>query len=149
MTRTERDVVSFSADFPDDSQWDEDGTEIVVGGRRIAETIRRKLEQQGICCLDVSQHEAFGWGFDTIVDENRVWILLTASSEGWLFQLIQRTSLLRRLLGLSKKGAFERLQTKLREILTADKRFSQVSWYTRDGYDRGMNGVDTPFLRLR
>lgn len=128
-------VVSFSADFPDDSEWDEQGTEIVPGGRAITHTIKTQLQEQGISCSDIEQHSTYGWAFDAVLDDSKIWLLLAAAEGGWLVQLVPRQSVIRRLLGRPETSGFQTIQRNLHDILTEDKRVFGIKWYTKADYD--------------
>lgn len=131
-----RDFVTFDAEFPDDAQWDEQGNALVPGGREIAEAIKSKLQDRAVSCSDVSQHSFYGWAFDATYENSRVWCLLQAG-DAWLVLLEEQKSLMRRLFGASNTTAFDSLQAKIHDILTGDKRFSNVLWYTKSDYESG------------
>jgi hypothetical protein len=140
-----RDFVTFDADFPDDAQWDEQDNPVLPGGRLVAEAIREKLQIAGVSCSAVSQHSFYGWAFDANAENAKVSYLLQAG-EGWLpggllcnwlLRLEPQESLLRRWFGPFNSAGFESLQTKVHDILTGDKRFSKVLWYTRADYESG------------
>jgi hypothetical protein len=128
-------VVSFSADFPDDSKWDEQGTEIVPGGQAITQTIKAQLQQQGISSSDIEQHSTYGWAFHALVDDSKIWVLVAAAEGGWLVQLVPRHMVIRRLLGRPETAGFETIQRNLHDILAEDKRFFGIKWYTKADYD--------------
>lgn len=130
-----RDVVSFSAAFPDDSQWDEQGTEVVPGGQAIARAIRLQLCEQRISCSEIEQHCTYGWAFDAARENAKTWVLLAAAEGGWLIQLVPRRSLKSRPFGLAEPAVFETIQRTLHEILLGDKRFSGILWYAKADYD--------------
>ena len=132
-----RELVTFAADFADDAQWDQKGNLLIPGGRAIAETIREKLQERGVYSSDVYQHSYYGWAFDAISENFKLWILIAAAKEGWLLQLVQQESLIARLFGSSNTAGFDGLQTKVHDILTGDTRFSNVLWYTKADYESG------------
>lgn len=130
-----RELVTFDAEFPDDAQWDEQGHVVVPGGRLIAEAIKDQLQGSAFCS-NVSQYSFYGWAFDVTCEDTRVWCLLQ-TGDAWLLLLEPQESLMRRLFTSSSFTGFAKLQTKVRDILTVDKRFSNVLWYTRAEYERG------------
>jgi hypothetical protein len=140
-----RDFVTFTADFPDDAQWDERGDLLVPGGRAIAEALRENFQGRGLRCSEVCRHSSYGWAFDATSEKNKVWTLLAAAAEGWLLQLVQRKSLLAQLIDLTSRNEFPGLQREVHATLTSDKRFSNVLWYTRADYEGRQEGSRTPF----
>lgn len=138
-----RNFVTFDADFPDDTQWNEYGDLLIPGGRIIAKAICEKLQERGVICSEVYQHSYYGWAFDANIDNFRVWCLLQVGN-AWLFSFEEQKPLTSRLLGLSNTTGFDNFQMKVHDILTGDKRFSNVLWYTRADYESGRRGSPSP-----
>lgn len=135
--RVYHDRATFSAEFPDDSQWDDQGTEIVPGGRTIAQTIRERLLEQGVSCSDLDQHSFYGWTFDVSVSAIKWCLIITTAAEGWMIQFEQEKSLLSRVFGNSDSDTFTQLLPIVHHILTSDTRFSNILWHTRSDYEGG------------
>jgi hypothetical protein len=131
-----RDFVTFDAEFPDDAQWDEQGNALVPGGRAVAEAIKDKLQERAVSCSDVAQHSFYGWAFDVKSENSRVWCLLQ-TGDAWLLLLEERKSLMKRFFGSSNTAGFDSLQMKIHDILTGDRRFSNILWYTKSDYESG------------
>lgn len=138
-----RDLVTFDADFPDDAQWDEQGNLVVPGGQAIAEAIKSQLQEEGIFCSDVYQHSWYGWAFDVTFENTKAWCLLQVVDK-CILQLEQQKSLISRLFGPSNTAGFDALKAKVHNILTGDKRFSNVLWYSRADYGSGKQGHPSP-----
>lgn len=130
-----RNVVWFSADMPNDSVWDDQGTEIVPGGHAVAQSVASLLQARGIKCSEVEQHSSYGWAFDAILDDSKCWIILAAAEGGWLIQLAPYQSLLKRLMGLSETDGFRQFQWSLHSVLKGETRFGDIKWYTKADYD--------------
>ncbi|PQO42924.1 hypothetical protein [Blastopirellula marina] len=130
-----RNVVTFSADFSDDSQWGEQGIEIVPGGQAITQAIKSQLQQQGISCSDIAQHDTYGWAFNAELDKSRIQVLLAAAEGGWLVQLVPRQSVIGLLLGRPEAAGLETVRRNLHDTLAEDKRFFDIKWHTKADYD--------------
>ena len=77
-----RGFVTFDADFPDDSEWNEKGDLLVPRGRAIAEELRAELRLRGCSCTEVNQHSFYGWSFDATYDCFTVPLVLESSRSG-------------------------------------------------------------------
>jgi len=141
-----RNFVTFDAEFPDDSQWDEQGNLLIPGGKNIAEFFRRQLQEKGFSCSDTSQHSHYGWAFDAVSEKIQVWCLLQ-TYDTWLLILEQKKSIVHRLFGSHNNSSFDVFQDKIQEILTMDRRFSKVLWYTRGDFESGKVQCGSPMPR--
>jgi hypothetical protein len=131
-----REFLEFKADFPDDTNWDQDGNCLVPGGVAIAKLIAQELAAHGYRVSEVVQHSYYGWTFDTCLKKREVWCLLSSSAGGWLLNLQQRSSLICSIFR-TRNLALEEIQDCIQFILSKDNRFSNLLWYTREDYENG------------
>ena len=129
-----RGFVTFDADFPDDSEWNDNGDLLVPGGQAITKELRKGLEHRGCSCTEIDQHSFYGWSFDATHDCVTVFFVLATVEEKWLLQVEPERSLLSRLMCRSNAADVESLQMLIHEVLHSDKRISTVLWYTREDY---------------
>ena len=64
MNTGQRTFVTYDADFPDDSEWDQNDNLIMPGGRNVAAWFREQCLEQGFECSEVVQHSFYGWQFE-------------------------------------------------------------------------------------
>lgn len=140
-----RDFVTFDAAYPDDAQFDGQGNPVIPGGRAVAEAIRNKLQDAGVFCSDLGQHGFYGWAFFATSENTKVLCLLQ-TGDAWLLLLELQESLVSRLFGSPNYAGLDDIQTRVHDILTSDKRFSKVLWYTKADYEGGKKerGLPSP-----
>ena len=140
-----RTFVTFQADFPDDSQWDEDQNLLVAGGWTVATWLSQRLERSGCECSDVAQQSFYGWRFDACMDKQVIRCILQGG-DPWLMICEARVSRMRRLMGLEDRAPLRDLLVAVHQVLAGDSRFSVIRWLTREEYESGREslGVDSP-----
>ena len=122
-----RNFVTFYADFPDDSKWDEAENLSVPGGRAISERLRDEFIAKGCNCSPVEQRDHYGWEFDATLEGQIVMCLLQAGEE-WLLLLEPRRSLadrLKPLFGPPCNDALENVQRTVHDVLINNSEFSK------------------------
>ncbi len=126
--------VTFKASLPDDGEWDSNGNVIQPSGRSVAETIVGLLRSRGLTTSLPSTYRFYGWQFDVTDNETRAWAMLQ-HPEPWLMMIEARPSFRQRLSGTGDQESLSRLLSVVDEEFRADKRFSDISWFTKDEYD--------------
>ena len=58
-------TVEFRSAFPNQWQFDEEGTPTAPGARELAEAILAALHQRGVTAGPIEQHSNYGWEFET------------------------------------------------------------------------------------
>ena len=127
--------VTFNADFPDDTKWNDSGDMVIPGGQTIAEVLKQALESHGCTCSCVYQHSHYGWTFDTTCDSFTSQCVLAAAEGAWLLQLVPKRSLVSLLTGKSHVAKIRLAQTCVHTILKSEDRFSEILWHTRQHYE--------------
>jgi hypothetical protein len=129
-----RNFITFHADFPDDSKWDEHDNCVIPGGRTLAQALLESLKNRGCNCSTVSQHSFYGWTFEAWYNNVKIWCLLQGGDD-WFLLLEPRPSLAGRLAAASTAAAVHEFQNRLHACLTGDDRFSKILWYRKQDYE--------------
>ena len=139
-----RTIVQFEADFHDDAQWDDRGEPLVPGGKTLATWLAEELHKTFGRCLEVEQHEYFGWDFCVIVGRTQFFCLLQLGSP---YVLSFETPGLHWLVNWHGARDSQEFAAALHGILSNDPRISSVRWFKREDYKGGRidRGVNTPF----
>lgn len=140
-----RTYVSFNTDIPDDRIETEDGMDFIQWpGRNVAEAMADLLKRSGWTPEDVIDLEERGWELDAtcggrsvtlriqLIEEVLVIFIDRSPDRTWYFR--------RKPPGL----AFTGLLTEFDKALKADSRFSDVLWFTPDGYQKDEPGAPAP-----
>lgn len=140
-----RTLVSFEASgFQNEAQWTEHGSPVVPDGCSIAKAIVTGLRDAGLNVSDPVQHEAYGWAFEVVLDNETERCLLQCPGP-WLLLLRQKRSILSRLI---HRTAFARLKMVLQtvdRVLKHEAKFSVIQWFTESAYEAGrLHGADSP-----
>lgn len=144
---TPRTFVTFEADFPEDWEWDPKGNLVVPGGLGVARAIVSAIRSTGSSATEPVQHSFYGWSFEFASGSVAVWSVLQYPGP-WLLQVEPRRKGLARLVKWSFPADFERVLETLHGLLSADRRFSRLQWFTRNEYESGrQKGFDTPCER--
>ena len=144
MTPTLRNYATFSSNLPDDQK--EEGRKILApGGRNIMEHLRDSLTRRGFSTTETEQHEDYGWCFDVVAADCRVWCLLQFC-EPWLLVTHRQGGLLKRLLGARDDSSHRSVCKALLDIIAQDSSFSGLRWSTRAEFEgsKGRGGQDKP-----
>ena len=125
--------ATFDAGFPEDAQWDVNGTPLKPAGEGVTSAIRAGLLNRGIRCTDILQRSFYGWEFDCDVD-GRSFICVVQAYEGdkWLLICEPRRSLWQELFSRNDDQELGAASTTMHEVLTSDSRFSNVRWHHRE-----------------
>jgi hypothetical protein len=145
MRTGQRTFVTYDADFPDDSEWDENENLTVPGGRAIAGWFRQQFLEEGLDCSELVQHSFYGWRFDVRVGKCVVQCILQGGHP-WLMISQPRTSLLHQLIHHNDYEPLHAFVLALHAMLIRDARFSSVRWFTRVEYEGGDHafGAEVP-----
>lgn len=130
--------LTFDAEFPDDSEWDERDNLISPGGRVVARFIKESLINRCFSCSEIKQHSFYGWEFGGCDSSVSFWCLVQSGGRGpfsWLLIFEQETSPHYGLLGSEPNPGFMELLAKIHAIVSSDKRFKNISWYNRSDYE--------------
>jgi hypothetical protein len=139
-----RTFVTFRADFPDESQWTENGSPLVPDGRSIAGTIASALRGAGFRVSEPKQRLFYGWTFEILFPKRTEWCLLQGG-DPWLLMVEERSSGWPRLFGARISSDQDRVLVMIDEFVKEDRRFSSVQWFTKQEYESGCQaGVDKP-----
>jgi hypothetical protein len=140
-----RNFVTFEADFPDESQWAEDGSPLVPDGQSVARVLVQALVNAGLTVSELSQHSFYGWAWEANLRKRKAWCLLQGG-DPWLLIVEQRGGMLERLLRGEESAELEEVLTVVDEAMKGDTRFSAVQWFTRQEYESGAGqGAESPF----
>ena len=134
--RSSRNFITFDADLPDDSQWDAREVLLVPGGRTIAQVLHEFLCKRGYLCSDVAQHSFYGWVFGASNKTGFVRCLVQYPGP-WLLMCEKSVSFLDRLFRRTPEPAPQEFLDTVYDVLSTDRRFSKVRWFTRDDFLRG------------
>jgi hypothetical protein len=145
MIANERTFVTFDADFPDDSEWDENENISVPGGRALAAWFRERLLERGVGCSEPAQHSFYGWQFDVCVGKRAVTFVLQGGNP-WILIAQGQASALRPLAGENDCEPLRHFLLAIQTLLAASSRFSSVRWFTRAEYEAGRRarGTEAP-----
>jgi hypothetical protein len=120
--------VTFDASFPDDARHSETGDVISPGGRAIAERLVSLLGSAAPC----EQHSHYGWAFAA----GGCWCLVQ-HPDSWLLIVEDRGPLFERWFRPNRAAQrFQAFSEQLSQALDSDRAFSNVSWFTREEYER-------------
>jgi hypothetical protein len=139
-----RTYATFGSSLPDDQQ--EEADEIVApGGRNIMERLHAGLTRQGFSTSEIERHEDYGWCFDVIAPDCRIWCLIQFC-EPWLLITNRYGGLLKRMFGGGDDSTHRRVCRLFHEILSADSSFSGLRWFTKAEFEgsKGRCGHDSP-----
>jgi hypothetical protein len=141
-----RTFVTFRADFPDESQWTENGSPLVPDGRSIAGTIASALRGAGFRVSEPKQRLFYGWTFEILFPKRTEWCLLQGG-DPWLLMVEERASGWVGLFGARTISSDQdRALVAIDKVLKGDGRFSSVQWFTKEEYESGCRvGGDAPF----
>jgi hypothetical protein len=140
-----RRFVTFFANFPDDSVWDENEEILVPAGQGILQFIGNSLGAGGIKCTSPVQHNCYGWACDAHLGENVIWCLLQGGSP-WLLITEARMSLAGTFSRARPTDSHLHLLTAINDILKRDNRFTEIRWFTKQEFESGETTVwhDSP-----
>lgn len=125
--------MTFEAHFPDDAQWSAGGDLLVPGGKAVAEAIAAGLRARNLPVGEVEQHEWYGWGFSV-----ERYSCVLQGSEHWLAIVEDNASVMKKTLrGAETSREFEVFLNTVHDVLTGDRRISDIHRYTRAEYERG------------
>lgn len=128
MTSEITDCAIFSADFPDDAKWNDEGDLIVPGGKAIAAHLVEQLGKRGIEAKQPSQHSYYAWLIE--VKEGKATVRCYLQNlEPWLLTSEAKGSLFGG--GKAKEELHSRVVTALADATKSDSRFSDVRWETK------------------
>ena len=128
-----RTYFTFSADFPDDAEWDAKGNLVRPGGLAIAEFISRGTGSRGMPTTAPRQHNFYGWAFEVLHKGVNVWCLLQGG-EPWLFLTDVPRSIWGTLTGRRHTEVHNEVVQVIAEVLLEDTRFVDVTAFTKDEY---------------
>lgn len=135
--------ATFKADLPDDGEFSRSGEIITPAGRVLSGVLTRLLEIRGFKVNEWTQHEFYGWQVTVELDSKEYWILLQGGKP-WLLIIEMRPGLLGWL--QKREVAFKQVLTAIDSALKTDERVMNVSWFTREEYEKGsLVGRLTPY----
>lgn len=135
-----RQIADFTADFPDDAEWDGDEP-VILGGRAVAETVAGYLKGFGCDVSDPEHTPPYGWRFEAHGREARVWVQITDLTDNIILHTEDRRAFFKRLFEPANPEHTE-LLTELHAKLAEDPRFSGIKWWDR--YDSRGVAAETP-----
>jgi hypothetical protein len=144
MTSPLRTYAVFASTLPDDQE--EAGDQIVApGGRKVMERLRDAVAQRGLTTSPIEQHADYGWCFEVVAPDCRIWCLIQFC-EPWLLITDRHGDLLKRLLGGAGDSTHRKVCEVFHQILTADSCFSGVRWFTKAEFEgsKGRDGHHSP-----
>ena len=120
-------VVTAETDALDDWSFDADGNVESPGGRPVAEWLCGELSKLSATTGDVSNHENFGWSFETHSASGSVWCLIAggAAKGSMSFWAKRKFSVWQFLTGRRERDDRHTLET-VQELLDLDGRFQHV-----------------------
>lgn len=139
-----RNFATFEADFPDESQWTEDGSPLIPDGRSVAGVLAHALVNARLTVSEVSQHSFYGWAWEASFGKRKAWCLLQGG-DPWLLIVEEHGGMLERLFRSETSGEFKEVLAVVDEAMKRDTRFSAVQWFTRKEYESGAGqGTESP-----
>jgi hypothetical protein len=129
-----KNLVTFEADFPDDLIRDDRGTVAVPGGRGIAASLAEELRRLGWSCSAAAQHSFYGWAF-TLTASGRDSVAILQFPGPWLLLVTRKRGFWSKLTGSVEDRADPQVLAAIEQVLSADPRFWEVAWWSREGYE--------------
>lgn len=129
--------ATFDADFPDDGEWDSDGTPLKPPGESVTSVIRAALIGRGIRCSDILQRCFYGWEFNCDVEGTTfLCVVQTYAVDQWLLICEPRRSVWRKLFSQQDVDMLAAGSNTMHNVLTSDTRFTNVRWYYREQFEK-------------
>jgi len=124
--------VTFHSSFPDDSEWDESGMNIVTaGGHSIAAAITAALDVAGCECDQIGPVDYYGWVFDISYGRAVVYCVIQSLAQEenkWLLLLESKRFLADFFLMRDNQADVKRIQQSFEMVLAQDSRIFDVVW---------------------
>lgn len=134
---SQRTFVTFDADLPDDSVFNDGGDIEVPGGRNVSERLAEQLRLQGWSVSCPEQRDYYGWEFTGELNGIESWMLIQ-SGESWLLIIEGRK---KRIFWFPKASEPSKESLKrIDEALQVCTSFRHVSWHTKREYETGSRG---------
>ncbi len=130
--------ATFDGAFPDDGEWNADGTPMKPAGENVTSALRAGLMVSGICCSDILQRSFYGWEFDYDVEGTPFLCVVQPYEDGqWLLICEPRISVLRRIFSQPSDDILAAGLTTMHNVLTSNTYFSNVRWHDREQFEKG------------
>lgn len=133
--------VTFEADYPDDSQWDDQDNQIIPDGKTIAEFLAKELSEAGFPCTAVKQHSFYGWLWEATIASKQFCLVLQCPGP-WLLISQPRLSLSDRLLCRKHLQLHQRLLETIDSILHQNRRIKTVKRFTKEEFEQNQAPKD-------
>jgi len=136
-----RNYVEFTADFPDDIVFSEEGDIQVPGRRNVLNVLRDMLLRLGFEVSPIGQHSYYGWDMTVSDGKYKYWFMIQDPDACLLiteprYRLFTRRS-------KAREGLHECL-VQLNRELAEDRRFHEIRWYTSQEYNESAAGASAP-----
>jgi hypothetical protein len=121
----------------------------IFGGKTLCEYLVGQLNSRGFPAQP-PELDDFAWTFDCRVNDKNFWIHVNESGDvenqnQWLLIVNSTVGLLRRLAGKTDEEEMKRLCNEFHNILSADERISDISWYCEEEWNNStQGGAPTP-----
>jgi hypothetical protein len=137
-----RNLATFNAELPDDSEWSEAGDNLVPEGRGACLLIMEIARKIGLEVSEPYQHSHYGWALDAKIGASKFWILLQYA-DAWLLIFEDRTGIL----GRMKSGRMSLLDLlhQMNDALNAHDIISDIRWFSSKEFESNVSaGHETP-----
>lgn len=128
-----KNFATFDAAFPDRPETDPEGEVVRAGGYELAVAIAQLLATILPVVDRPKEHSWYGWQIAASDHDRQYWLMLQRSDQ-WLLIAEDRTGLLRRMRSSTRLPA---ILEKLARRFAEDRRFSNVSWLTKEDFEKG------------
>lgn len=129
--------VTFQSSFPLDMSKHPEGEEL-------AEYLASLFTRAGVTVTNIDNYEDFAWSLDTVVDGQRLFLLIGYVGDEvyeWLLQVRNYTGLLDMFRRRRIQRACESLSPIVHQVLSSDRYFSNIRWHKGDFAENKYSGT--------
>lgn len=128
--------ATFNSLLPDDTVWDDEGSVVTPGGKRILEWLSARLRALDWKCEGPKPHQFYGWVVEVATAAGTV-LLIIQFPDPWLLIVTRERSFWQRVRGISDDDVDVLLLKAVEELLSTHREtVSDVKWFAREEYSR-------------
>lgn len=122
-------TVEFKSTFPSESEFDDNGDQVVPDGRALAESIAERLRPVVTTVSEITQHEYYGWSFLATSKNASYHHVVNAAGEDCFCTISMNWYWIKSLAWQHPKEPFDDYCTTLTQVLKCIPEISNVSWH--------------------
>ena len=129
-----RTYVTFNADFPDETVWDENDEIRIPGGKHIIDMIWGELGKSKFKITSPEQHSYYGWAFEIRDGDATMWLLLQGG-DLWILMTMQQKSIIDTLRFRHYDSTHMSLNDRIHSFLSQNAHVENIKWYSEKEWE--------------